>query len=271
VFSQFIKEDSAINGNWHIPFTDGADKQLALLFVSTTNTIPTLVWLLLYILCDTSLAKELTNEISKVVTRKSDQVVLDISVLPQECPLLVSAYQKTLRLQKLGLVSLRKTRYSHLHPATVQTRHLSNISSSKEPWCKCLSGSCTKTRKHGARTPSNSTHRRFLKSKTLDVESNQQEKQQRRAYNPFGGGKHLCPGRHFAFAEILGTVAMLLLGFDIVAPEGMSLTVPKRRYRLGEGVAKPDGRQGEAMDVRVRRKQGWEKVKWTFDVGSLDK
>jgi hypothetical protein len=64
---------------------------------------------------------------------------------------------------------------------------------------------------------------------------------------------------------------MLLLGFNIVVLEGLSLTVPKRRYRLLEGVAKPDGRQVEAIDVRVRRKQGWEKVKWTFDVGSLDK
>jgi hypothetical protein len=27
--SQFIKEESAINGNWHIPFEDGANKQLA--------------------------------------------------------------------------------------------------------------------------------------------------------------------------------------------------------------------------------------------------
>jgi len=32
--------------------------------------------------------------------------------------------------------------------------------------------------------------------------------------------KHLCPGRHFAFAEILGMVALLVVGFDVVMAEG---------------------------------------------------
>ncbi|KAL1605006.1 hypothetical protein SLS60_004549 [Paraconiothyrium brasiliense] len=34
-------------------------------------------------------------------------------------------------------------------------------------------------------------------------------------YFPFGGGHYMCPGRVFAKQEILGTVAMLLLNFDI--------------------------------------------------------
>ncbi|KAJ4355592.1 uncharacterized protein N0V89_003612 [Didymosphaeria variabile] len=34
-------------------------------------------------------------------------------------------------------------------------------------------------------------------------------------YFPFGGGHYMCPGRVFAKQEVLGTVAMLLLNFDI--------------------------------------------------------
>jgi cytochrome P450 len=187
------------------------------------------VWLLLYILCDTSLAKELTNEISKVVTRKSDQVVLDISVLSQECPLLISAYQQTLRLQNV------QTGTRVAMEDTVLTYTPSHIANSapveylipKGAMVQMPSGVLHKDTKTWGSDALEFNPRRFLKNKTSDVESNQQEKQQRRAYNPFGGGKHLCPGRHFAFAEILATVAMLLLGFDIVAPEGMSLTVPE--------------------------------------------
>jgi hypothetical protein len=32
------------------------------------------------------------------------------------------------------------------------------------------------------------------------------DREQKRAYSPFGGGRHLFPERNFAFAEILGTV-----------------------------------------------------------------
>jgi cytochrome P450 len=31
---------------------------------------------------------------------------------------------------------------------------------------------------------------------------------------PFGGGRHICPGRLFAKQEVLGSVAMTLLAFD---------------------------------------------------------
>jgi cytochrome P450 len=48
----------------------------------------------------------------------------------------------------------------------------------------------------------------------------------KKAYFPFSGGKHLCPGMHFAFAEILGTTAALVLGIDILGIDGKLLEVP---------------------------------------------
>jgi len=48
-------------------------------------------------------------------------------------------------------------------------------------------------------------------------------------YIPFGGGKHLCPGRNIAFAEILGTLAALLLGFEVRGTDGGLIQVPSRR------------------------------------------
>jgi cytochrome P450 len=40
------------------------------------------------------------------------------------------------------------------------------------------------------------------------------------AFRAFGGGKTLCPGRHFAMNEILACVAVLVLAFDIEAADG---------------------------------------------------
>lgn len=46
------------------------------------------------------------------------------------------------------------------------------------------------------------------------------DRQRKAAFFPFGGGLHLCPGRNFAFAEILGLMSVLVTGFDI-EPVGM--------------------------------------------------
>ncbi|KAL1855855.1 hypothetical protein Daus18300_010929 [Diaporthe australafricana] len=80
------------------------------------------------------------------------------------------------------------------------------------------------------------------------------------AYFPFGGGKHLCPGRNFAYAENAGLLVTLALGFTItgLAPE----TQPPCPIAnlMGEGVPKP--RQIAA--VRIKRRQGWEDVHWNL-------
>ena len=46
------------------------------------------------------------------------------------------------------------------------------------------------------------------------------------AFRGFGGGKTLCPGRHFATNEILAFVAMIVLTFDLEAPSGGAIKVP---------------------------------------------
>lgn len=60
--------------------------------------------------------------------------------------------------------------------------------------------------------------------------SDQQQQQPPRhpaAFRAFGGGKTLCPGRHFATNEILAFVAMIVLMFDIEAAEpGQEIVIP---------------------------------------------
>ncbi|KAI1500888.1 cytochrome P450 [Biscogniauxia marginata] len=54
------------------------------------------------------------------------------------------------------------------------------------------------------------------------------------AFRAFGGGKTLCPGRHFAMSEILSFVALVVLHFDIegVPPDGGSSSSGKKRIRV---------------------------------------
>ena len=46
------------------------------------------------------------------------------------------------------------------------------------------------------------------------------QKSKRSAFYPIGGGRHLCPSRNFAFAEISGFLAALIIGFDICPLKG---------------------------------------------------
>ena len=91
-----------------------------------------------------------------------------------------------------------------------------------------------------------------------------EDREQKKSYFPFGGGKHLCPGRNFAFAEILGAVAVLIAGFDVKGSDGGLIKVPVLgRAKLGDGIAKPTGK-GLLMGAKFTRREGWEDVIWKF-------
>jgi len=118
--------------------------------------------------------------------------------------------------------------------------------------------------------PSSFNAKRFLQPGSragMSEKEREMDREQKRAYIPFGGGKHLCPGRKFAFAEILGTLATLLLGFDVRGVDGGLIRVPEmRRAKIGEGIAKP-GRKGEVMGAKLLRREGWEDVQFSFTAG----
>ena len=52
------------------------------------------------------------------------------------------------------------------------------------------------------------------------------------AFRGFGGGKTLCPGRHFAVNEILLLAAMIVLAFDMESPDGGPVSVPFKNDRI---------------------------------------
>jgi cytochrome P450 len=52
------------------------------------------------------------------------------------------------------------------------------------------------------------------------------------AFRGFGGGKTLCPGRHFATNEILLFTALIVHGFDITPLEGDEIQVPQKNDRV---------------------------------------
>ncbi|EAW20259.1 uncharacterized protein NFIA_098930 [Aspergillus fischeri NRRL 181] len=108
----------------------------------------------------------------------------------------------------------------------------------------------------------------FDPERFLDWEDHKASRDRRLIYMPFGGGRHLCPGRNLAKAEILGFIVMLILSFDM--EDGANLEQPIRvptlePARLGQGVGKPVYlRTGDKFPVRLRTRKGLESVNWRF-------
>ncbi|KAK3935473.1 cytochrome P450 [Diplogelasinospora grovesii] len=91
--------------------------------------------------------------------------------------------------------------------------------------------------------------------------SAEEERKRRGAMIPFGGGKHLCPGRSFALAENLGLTSALALGYDL---EGVQVPGCDPPY-MGTAVRRPAWeKQGTSSSIRISRRKGWEDVTWSF-------
>ena len=82
------------------------------------------------------------------------------------------------------------------------------------------------------------------------------------AFRSFGGGRHMCPGRHFAAAEILSLSAVMILGFDMETVEGTAWNPPPDRKRFPTSVEKPS----QKLMVRMHRRQGYENVQWKLQL-----
>jgi cytochrome P450 len=100
--SSLVKGRAEAARKYGIKDRDIADFEIAMLYVATTNTIPSSFWFLSYIVSSPSLLSEIRAEVSQIMTRKTvdgvDTMEMDIAGFQKKCPLLCSAWEETLRL-----------------------------------------------------------------------------------------------------------------------------------------------------------------------------
>ncbi|KAM3078289.1 hypothetical protein ACMFMF_004692 [Clarireedia jacksonii] len=257
--SSLVKSRLECAQSWGFSLEDICNFEISTVFLATTNTIPTSFWLLVNILDNPGLVTSIRSEISNIIcTKKSpdgaEECIMDTTLFQPRCPILLASFQETLRLIDAATSVRSITHDVLLTSPTTTSSYLLKAG-------------------HTIQIPSGITHLsldiwgpdvnsfnpyRFLPSTTAAL-SKDQKRKQTQGYFPFGGGKHLCPGKRFATTEILAFVAAIVMGFEV---DGAM--VPKRAFqKLGAAVRKPEG------DVRVgfKRRSGWEGVKWRFDVG----
>lgn len=238
-----------------------ADFEIAMLFLATTNTIPSSFWFLNYIISSPSLLSEIRAEVSQIMTRKAvdgvDAMEMDITGFQKKCPLLCSAWEETLRLVdssssvRMVLKDIMFADKYLLKAGSVVQMPSGVTHNSPDIW---------------GEDAATFNPRRFMRAEgKQDPAAREKRKVQTQGYFPFGGGKHLCPGRHFAFTEVMGFVATLAYGFDISMADGSgTLKMPKlAKQKIGTAVRKPE----TDVDILIKRREEFRGVKWTYFVG----
>ncbi|CAI6028722.1 unnamed protein product [Clonostachys chloroleuca] len=238
---------------------EGARLEMALIFVATTNSVPTAYWLLTNIWLRPNIVDRIRAEVAQLaqISNRADgkgrDLTLRISQLEGRCPLLASSYREAVRLgnQVLGTRRVMKdTVLTDADGTSYLLRAGVNVMWSAKQMHRAADvwGDCSDT----------FIADRFLAGKAGGIDM---ERKRRVSYLPFGGGKHLCPGRNFAFAEILGFMSALVLGFEVVGLN--SSNVRMETGAIGDGVVKPPA-DGQGGAITIRRRKGWEDVNWLF-------
>ena len=175
------------------------------------NATPTVFWLLVYIYSVPGLLEDLRQEVANVtstemLSTQGNRKKHSISVvkLREDCPLLLSTYRETLRLKTNNVY----TRWVQEDTFLDDKYLLKQGSIVQVPGASMHADPALWGADVAEFQP-----RRFIKG-----EGNHHQHRPG-SFRSFGGGTSLCPGRHFALAEILSTAAMFVMRYDM-EPQG---------------------------------------------------
>ncbi|CAJ2505407.1 Uu.00g128010.m01.CDS01 [Anthostomella pinea] len=85
-------------------------------------------------------------------------------------------------------------------------------------------------------------------------------------FRAFGGGKTLCPGRHFATNEVLAVVAVFIVRFDMKSVEGGGRMPTTVNTNVTSVVMEPD----DDVQVEIKTRAGFEDVEWAINLDELE-
>ncbi|KAI1089123.1 cytochrome P450 [Rostrohypoxylon terebratum] len=233
-----------------------ASEDVGLMMASNGNAVPSIFWLIYEALRDQDLQKRMLAE----VTSCTGSEKLDITKLTSQ-PLLQSVYAEVLRLRiAIGMTRVSETESFNLDGYQIQEGEPLVIFSrpaafNQEVWARV-------GRPASEREPLDEFYaERFLVPKGSSTGSGHQQKQEQEhktnpstmtapassneyefsldglagSWIPYGGGQRMCPGRHLAKGEMIGTFAVLFTQYDIelLAPDSPKVESDLRWFPAG--------------------------------------
>ncbi|KAI9899679.1 hypothetical protein N3K66_006140 [Trichothecium roseum] len=197
-------------------------------FAVISSTGPAAWWLMYHIFSDPQVLSDVRGELSSLVqdttagddndNEKADKddescsYAIDLAAMQDACPILVSTFKETMRHHSIGSavrVCLEDTFLDDNEDDSHQNRRVllkkGSLVIAPQPV-------------HHADPPTWGPdahafdHLRFVRRPG-------RPRPDPVAFRAFGGGRHLCPGRHFSAREVMAQAALMVLMFD-VAPVG---------------------------------------------------
>ncbi|CAI7633730.1 unnamed protein product [Penicillium crustosum] len=223
-------------------------ENLALLFGSNANAVPAVFWYILESFKDLELQENLKIELQGCL--KPETGDLDIPKFSTK-PLLQSTYAEVLRL-RVTTTTIRTNEDANFRldsDYTIGKNIIMTIFSSvtaynRQAWAA--------TRPESVAKPLDEFWpERFLVQKDKDAKFSLEGLAE--CWMPYGGGHRMCPGRHFAKNEIIGTLGLLLELFEceLVDVQQAEQVRPDTRW-APYGTLPPT----KKVAVRLRRRAG---------------
>lgn len=238
----------------NVPLEDIARYEVGGSIAVLVNTAPTAFWMLLLLHSTPGLLDDIRREIdacTKTTTETGSTIkTLDITTLKESCPLLLSSYQEILRYRSMGTSVREVMEETYLQQWVLKKGAMLQMPSRIIHQDVNLWGS----------NVDDFNPRRFLpeekKSRPRDV-----------CFRAFGGGKTLCPGRHFATNEVLAAVAVFIARLDMSPVEGEWKLPTTANTNVAAVVMEPDN----DIQVEIKTRQGFEDVKWSINLHGSEK
>ncbi|KAI1446988.1 putative cytochrome P450 [Annulohypoxylon stygium] len=248
--SAYAKNRYQVEVNNKFPLGDTARSSVGGTIALLVNTVPSIFWVLLHLYQYPGLLQEVRDEVDACTEQKKNTTlkIIDMVLLKEKCPLLLSAYQEVLRYRTIGASVREIMEDTHLGPYLLKKGAMLQMPSRVIHTDKTLWGD---TDFHP---------RRFLveekKSRPRDV-----------CFRAFGGGKTLCPGRHFATNEILAVVALFIARFNMKPVKGEWEFPTTANTNVAAAVMGPD----YDVEVEIETQDGLHGVQWAVRLEASDK
>ncbi|GJC78980.1 25-hydroxycholesterol 7-alpha-hydroxylase [Colletotrichum liriopes] len=271
--AQMTRETTRLQRERGFNPTDLAAAQVVIIHGSLVSAVPTVFWVVAHVFSNIGLLTRLRDEVLAAVTITKDEasgmrrVLITTDRIESRCPILTAAFREAQRLAAVGTLHRRVLNDTEI-TATVGGARMTYLLKKGTAVLVPVVPSHRNYEAWGDEVDEFDVNR-FLAEDMKGVQATQGNvggikkvsMSRKKAYFPFGGGKELCPGRNFATAEALGTLVVLVLGFDISAPDGSVLKLPPQGFsKMTSQTARPL----ETADLRasVKRREGWENVIW---------
>ncbi|KUI68413.1 25-hydroxycholesterol 7-alpha-hydroxylase [Cytospora mali] len=237
--SAYARNRHEVEAKTNFPAEDMARSSVGGTIALLVNTVPSVFWALLHLHAHPGLLGQVRDEGDGCTSTDGATKTIDMASLKEKCPLLLSAYQEVLRYRAMGASVREVMEDTQLGGFLLKKGAMLQMPSHVIHTDESLWGT------------TEYDPRRFL-------ESEKDSRPRDVCFRAFGGGKTLCPGRHFATNEILAVVALWIARFDIRPVDGEWKMPTTAKTNVAAAVMGPD----EDVQVEIATREGMGRVRW---------